>query len=254
MTRPARSDVAATHLTSIPAIEPLVGTTPSPSRNAPQPPQYVSAMPLRRRWSSGGKRIIDVVGAFIGLLVLAPVFLGLVIAVRLDSPGPVLFRHERVGRNGTRFRCLKFRTMVIDAEQRLQELLASDAEAAEQYARNFKLRADPRVTSIGRWLRRTSLDELPQLWNVLRGEMSLVGPRPVVEAELEKYGAAQTLVFSVRPGLTGSWQVSGRNNIDYDARVSLDVAYVTQMKLRTDVAIIARTVLLMLAFGRNGAY
>ncbi len=163
------------------------------------------------------------------------------IAIRLESPGAVLFRHERIGRNGRKFQCLKLRTMTSDAEA----VLRADAEMYEEYRRNhYKIPddQDPRVTMVGRFVRRTSLDELPQLWNVLVGDMSLVGPRPVVEEELEHYGTARDLLLSVRPGITGAWAVSGRHGVGYPERCEIELAYVRRWTLLSDVSALARTV------------
>ncbi len=207
----------------------------------------------RRSWVLPAKRVVDGLVATIALLALAPVFAVIALAVRMSSPGPVLFRHERIGRNGTPFTCLKFRTMVDGADRMLAGMLASDKRLRTQFEADFKLSADPRVTRIGRWLRRTSLDELPQFWNVLKGDMSVVGPRPVVRDELERYGEWVTLVLGLRPGITGLWQVSGRNDLDYASRVALDVSYARTHTLRQDLAIMARTAWLMVAIGHNGA-
>jgi undecaprenyl-phosphate galactose phosphotransferase len=166
--------------------------------------------------------------------------------------GPAVFAHRRVGRGCRFFGCLKFRTMVVGAEEALSEYLALHPEAAEEWKREQKLGFDPRITGMGKLLRRTSLDELPQLVNVLRGEMSLVGPRPVTKAEIdEKYGAHARLCTSVRPGLTGLWQVSGRNDISYPERVALDIRYVTSQSLVEDVRILFRTAGVVL--NRSGA-
>jgi exopolysaccharide production protein ExoY len=204
-------------------------------------------------WPGFGKRVVDLLGATIGLLLLAPVLLMIALAVRWDG-GPALYAHRRVGRGGKEFGCLKFRTMVPDADAVLAALLASSAEARAEWKATQKLRRDPRVTRVGRLLRATSLDELPQLFNVLRGEMSLVGPRPVVRAELDTFygpsGAAHYM--AVRPGITGLWQVSGRSGTSYAVRVALDVAYVSDMSLRQDVAILLRTLRVVLR--RDGAY
>jgi lipopolysaccharide/colanic/teichoic acid biosynthesis glycosyltransferase len=200
------------------------------------------------------KRLLDLVVAFVALVVLSPLLLGIALAVALSSPGPVVFSHRRVGRQETPFSCLKFRTMLDGAERMLDELLEDDPQLAEEFSQDFKLRSDPRVTNLGKWLRRTSLDELPQFWNVLRGDMSLVGPRPVVTEELERYGEARSIVLTARPGITGAWQVSGRNDVDYAERVALDVAYVAQRTFLGDVLIIVRTLMQMLATRRNGAY
>lgn len=207
-------------------------------------------------WRSGlppAKRVVDGLMALVALIVLAPVLVLIALAVRISSPGPVLFRHERVGRHGNPFTCLKFRTMVEGADRMLVGMLATDERLRQQFEADFKLSADPRVTRIGRWLRRTSLDELPQFWNVLKGDMSVVGPRPVVDAELERYGESVDLVFGLRPGITGLWQVSGRNDLDYPARVALDVTYARTNCLRQDLVIMVRTAWLMVAIRRNGA-
>lgn len=187
------------------------------------------------------KRGIDAVGAAIGLVIVAPVFAMLALVLKLDSSGPVLFRHRRVGKGGVTFDCLKFRTMVEDAEARL----ASDEELRATYLRNnFRVpdATDPRVTRIGRLLRRTSLDELPQLWNVLVGEMSLVGPRPVVPDELQHFSGSERLLLSVRPGMTGMWAVTGRHGCAYPERAELELRYVRSWSLSGDLSIVLRTI------------
>ena len=197
------------------------------------------------------KRSFDLVGASVLLVVLAPALLGIAWAVRRDG-GPAIFGHERVGRNGRRFKCLKFRSMVTNADVVLKALLERDADARAEWAREFKLKNDVRITPIGRLLRKTSLDELPQLLNVLKGDMSLVGPRPIVEAELECYGADVRYYLMARPGITGLWQVSGRNDTDYSTRVSLDVSYVRDWSLRRDIGILFRTITVVVR--GSGAY
>lgn len=197
------------------------------------------------------KRGTDVLGAALLLLVLAPLLAYLALRIKSDG-GPAIFAHKRVGRGGELFRCYKFRTMQVDAEKHLRELLASDPAAQAEWDREFKLRNDPRVTPIGGLLRRTSLDELPQLFNVLQGHMSLVGPRPVIEAELERYGDDVDYFLMVRPGMTGLWQVSGRNDVDYDTRVYLDTWYVKNWSMWYDIAILFKTV--KVVFSRRGAY
>ncbi len=186
------------------------------------------------------KRFIDLVGAALLCLVLAPVFLVISVCVALDG-GPVFYRHRRIGRYGVPFGCLKFRTMILGADNCLSEYLSYHPEAGDEWERDQKLTFDPRVTPIGRFLRRTSLDELPQLVNVLMGDMSLVGPRPVTEGELRHYGTATPDYLSVRPGITGLWQVSGRNDVSYDRRVALDQAYVTSLSLWRDLVILFKT-------------
>jgi lipopolysaccharide/colanic/teichoic acid biosynthesis glycosyltransferase len=209
---------------------------------------FIEACELGVAARSAVKRTMDVVGALGGLLLLAPVLVVVGLLVRLDSRGPILFRQRRVGLSGNSFWCLKFRTMVTDAEARLHELEARNESAGGVL---FKIRDDPRITPLGRFLRRTSLDELPQLWNVLVGEMSLVGPRPLQLRdslrleELDATGYARRL--SVRPGVTGPWQVSGRSDVSSDRMLELDLAYVELWSLALDVEILARTVLVVLA-------
>jgi lipopolysaccharide/colanic/teichoic acid biosynthesis glycosyltransferase len=191
--------------------------------------------------SAAVKRAVDLVGGLALLVLLAPMIAGLMALVALDG-GPALFGHLRVGRHGRRFRCWKIRTMVVDAEARLARILRDDPVAAAEWARDHKLSRDPRVTRLGAFLRRSSLDELPQIWNVVIGEMSLVGPRPVTPAELEKYGTAVRDYTAVRPGLTGLWQVMGRNDLSYAQRVALDSHYVRTRSLTGDIEIMLRTV------------
>lgn len=200
------------------------------------------------------KRMFDVAVALTALVVLLPVLALVAMLVKTSSPGPVLFRHRRLGRGGRLFTCLKFRTMVPDADRALEELFEERPELRAYFEEHYKLPADPRVTRVGRWLRKTSLDELPQLWNVLRGEMSVVGPRPIVTDELSRYGAWQGVLLSVRPGLTGPWQVTGRSDLDYADRVALDVAYIRECSFWGDVRIVLRTARVVLAVGSNGAY
>ncbi|MBR1138441.1 MULTISPECIES: sugar transferase [Bradyrhizobium] len=188
------------------------------------------------------KRIVDIVLALGGIILLAPLLVICYVAVVLSSPGPALFRHKRVGFNGRKFECLKFRTMVPDAAERLQALLASDPAAAAEWAATRKLQNDPRVTAIGAILRKSSLDELPQLFNVLRGEMSIVGPRPVTEEELERYSTSVGAYLSCRPGITGLWQVSGRSTTSYEKRVACDAYYAHNWSMVLDAKIIVVTI------------
>ena len=187
------------------------------------------------------KLAIDLGGALAMLVVLAPVFALIAAAVKLDG-GTVLYAHRRIGAGGRSFPCLKFRSMVPDSDAVLARLLTTDAAAADEWAATHKLRGDPRVTWIGRILRQTSLDELPQLFNVLRLEMSLVGPRPIVQAEVHRYGDDIHHYYATRPGLTGLWQVSGRSDTGYKQRVQLDTWYVKNWSLWNDITILARTV------------
>ncbi|AJE47784.1 sugar transferase [Celeribacter indicus] len=174
------------------------------------------------------------------LPILAPVIAALYLAARLEG-GPGFFGHARVGRDGRSFTCWKIRTMVVDAQERLDHLLSSDPVARAEWERDRKLRNDPRITPLGDFLRKTSLDELPQIWNVLRGEMSLIGPRPVTESELERYGAQAWVYIALRPGVTGLWQVSGRNDVSYAERVRMDAVYFHGLSFGTDLRILART-------------
>jgi exopolysaccharide production protein ExoY len=197
------------------------------------------------------KRVLDVVGATLLGLVFLPLMLAVAVLLRREG-GPVIFRHRRIGRNGEAFDCLKFRSMVPDADRVLWELLEQHPELQAEWLRDHKLRDDPRVTAVGRFLRRTSLDELPQLWNVMRGEMSLVGPRPVVREELLRYGRHLHRYLAARPGVTGLWQVTGRNDTDYRRRVVLDVYYVRRQSVLLDVYILLKTTQVVL--GGSGAY
>jgi Undecaprenyl-phosphate galactose phosphotransferase WbaP len=197
------------------------------------------------------KRVFDLFAALVLLVLGALPLLYIALRIRRDG-GPAIFAHQRVGQSGKVFPCFKFRTMQVDAEERLRELLANDPAARAEWEREFKLRNDPRITPIGHFLRRTSLDELPQLFNVIRGEMSLVGPRPVIRAELARYGDDVDYFLMVRPGMTGLWQVSGRNDTGYDTRVYLDTWYVKNWSLWYDIAILFKTIRVVL--NREGAY
>ena len=198
------------------------------------------------RMTRFNKRVMDGVFALVAFFVFLPVFLVVPPLVRLTSRGPVFYRHRRLGRYGRTIYILKFRTMYADAGERLKKILAEDPAAAEEWSRNFKLKNDPRVTPLGRFLRKTSLDELPQLFNVLAGEMALVGPRPIVEEEKAYYGDRYALLASVKPGMTGLWQVSGRSETDYSRRVALDAQYVLNWSPWMDIWILFRTVVAVL--------
>jgi exopolysaccharide biosynthesis polyprenyl glycosylphosphotransferase len=194
------------------------------------------------------KAILDHVLAAVGLIVLSPILLVIGLLVRLDSPGPILYRRRVLGRSGRQFDALKFRTMVVDAEA----VLIANRELQEEFARGYKLKVDPRVTRVGRWLRRTSLDELPQLVNVLLGEMSLVGPRMITAEEAARYGKWQLNLLTVKPGITGPWQVQGRSDIPYDERVRLSMNYVRNYTIWSDLEILLRTIPAVLQ--SRGAY
>lgn len=199
----------------------------------------------------GWKRPVDFAGALVLLAVLSPLMLVIGLVIR-SGGGTALFKHRRIGYRGREFECFKFRTMVPQAEAVLSDLLQRDPGARAEWMRDQKLRDDPRVTPLGRFLRKTSLDELPQLINVLRGEMSLVGPRPIVREELPKYGRTASKYFAVKPGITGLWQVKGRNNTCYTERVAMDRYYAAHLSPSLDLAILLRTVSVVLH--RTGAY
>jgi exopolysaccharide production protein ExoY len=189
---------------------------------------------------------MDVCLALVAIIMLSPLLILCVVAVGLTSPGPIFFRHRRVGYQGRPFECLKFTTMVPDGEKRLDAYLSANPGALAEWKANRKLRNDPRITSFGSVLRKTSLDELPQLLNVLKGDMSIVGPRPVIDAELDKYSDRRTAYLACRPGITGLWQVSGRSSTTYRKRVACDTHYAKNWSFAMDIKIIARTLQVLL--------
>ena len=185
----------------------------------------------------GIKRIMNLLCSFVGVIVLSPFFLIISLLIKVTSKGPVFFVHERVGLNGKKFKLIKFRTMVNNAE----EMIASfSPEQKKEWEENYKLKDDPRITKIGKFLRRTSLDELPQLINILKGDMSIVGPRPVVDEELNWYGDKKDKLLSVKPGLTGWWAVNGRSNVPYPERCDLELYYVDHISFSLDAKIILK--------------
>jgi exopolysaccharide production protein ExoY len=188
------------------------------------------------------KRTFDITGALLALVTFSPLLLLLALLVKLSDGGPILYGHARVGRGGRTFRCLKFRTMAMNGDAVLAAHLSADPDALAEWMATRKLKNDPRITHVGAVLRKLSLDELPQLLNILYGDMSIVGPRPVVRDELDHYGKAAIFYLRSRPGLTGLWQVSGRNDVSYDTRVALDRSYVENWSFMQDVLIIAKTV------------
>lgn len=199
------------------------------------------------------KRLFDVLFSLTALVIGFPIYALIGILVKLSSPGPIVYGHERVGRGGKMFSCYKFRTMFPDADDRLHDILSRDPALKQEWDTTHKLKNDPRVTPVGALLRRTSLDELPQFWNVLKGDLSIVGPRPVVEIEVTKFlGPKAATILSIRPGLTCLWQVAGRSNTSYDMRVILDEHYVQNRSLLMDIRIIAQTVPALLS--SRGAY
>ena len=205
-------------------------------------------------YTTGGrsKRIFDLVIASITLFMLLPLFVFVVLLLKLTDPGPVIFRHVRVGQGGRRFTCLKFRSMVTNSDKVLKSLLESDPVARAEWARTQRLTNDPCITTVGKFLRQSSLDELPQLINVIRGDMSLVGPRPVVPSEVARYGDKLGLYLQARPGITGVWRVSGRNDCGYDQRIEMDANYVRNWRLSADIVILTRTLGAVIA--RKGSY
>ncbi len=200
------------------------------------------------------KRLGDIIFSILVLVLGSPLFFLLALLVKFSSAGPVFYIQERVGRNYSSFGCIKFRTMYAEADDLLSNLLAKSPELRMEFERDFKLRKDPRITPIGRFLRRSSLDELPQFWNVLIGQMSIVGPRPIVSKEIPRYGKSMDEVVSVRPGLTGLWQVSGRNNLSYKRRVQLDIIYARERSFILDIRVILRTFGVLFLPMDRGAY
>lgn len=207
---------------------------------------------LAKRVNRMAKRVFDIVVTVLGGIVALPIIVGIAVLIYIDSPGPIIFPHRRVGQNGKEFLCYKFRTMVLNAQEVLQEYLKQNPEAEREWEQDFKLKDDPRITKIGHFLRRTSLDELPQLWNVLVGEMSLVGPRPIVQAEIEKYGEYINDFYLVPPGITGVWQVSGRSDTTYEERVHMDSWYVHNWSVWIDIVYLVKTVAVVIK--SKGAY
>lgn len=215
---------------------------------------FPSALPQpRAKPALGGwqKRAIDIGISLAGLILLLPLMLMIAAVVKLTMGGPVIFAQRRVGLNGEMFSCRKFRSMVVDGDAVLSRHLARNARAAEEWRTTRKLSSDPRVTWFGNLMRKSSLDELPQLYNILIGEMSCVGPRPVMADEIDRYGVHAAAYFSTRPGLTGLWQVSGRSRLSYEERVALDADYVRTWSVWGDVKILAWTVPAVMAVGET---
>jgi exopolysaccharide production protein ExoY len=223
-------------------------------RQAASDAKFYTPYTLNSPLGVGGlyKRIIDLSAASLMVVAMLPILLVVAAAIKLCDGGPVFFKHRRVGLGGRTFDCLKFRTMKIDAEARLADWLKENPAAAEEWNATRKLKNDPRLTPIGKSLRKSSIDELPQLFNVLRGEMSLVGPRPVVAEELLLYGRHVAHYYAVRPGLTGAWQISGRNDVSYAERVRLDTEYCMTWSATTDLLILFKTVPVL--FSGRGSY
>jgi Undecaprenyl-phosphate galactose phosphotransferase WbaP len=207
---------------------------------------------LKMFWNLGIKRFMDLFVVFIGGIVILPVLLLIALLIKITSPGPVLYKHKRLGQNGKEIGVYKFRTMVINADERLQAMLAADSELRKKWEINYKLKDDPRITKVGKILRRLSFDEFPQLLNVIKGEMSLVGPRPVTRLEVANYGENYNRIFSAKPGMTGLWQVSGRSDTDYNERVSYDTYYLQSWSVWLDFWVLYKTLGVVLK--GKGAY
>lgn len=222
---------------------------PKPEAAVQAPPIEKKIIPNNKKGYLFSKRCIDIIGALAGLLVLFIVFIVIGLLIKIEDPkGSIFFSQKRVGKDGKEFNMYKFRSMVSDAEAKLAELLQQN----EATGAMFKMKNDPRVTKIGRFIRKTSIDELPQLLNVLRGDMSLVGPRPPLVREVNEYTEYQMQRLLVTPGCTGLWQVSGRSNIGFEEMVELDLTYITTRSLTADIKIICRTILML--FGSKNAY
>lgn len=186
------------------------------------------------------KRVIDVILASVALILLSPLFAIIVIAIKIDSKGPVFFAHKRIGKNGNIIKLYKFRSMVINAEELIKSFTP---EQMKEYKENYKLTNDPRITKVGKFLRKTSLDELPQLINIINGDLSIIGPRPVVADELEKYGVNKDKFLSVTPGLTGYWAANGRSNTTYEQRMKMELYYIDNLSLKMDIKVFFKTIL-----------
>ena len=205
-------------------------------------------MTIRKRIYLIIKRFFDIILSLIGLVILLPIFLIIAIIIKIDSKGPVFFKHKRIGKNGKTIGVYKFRSMVINAEELIKKFTP---EQKAEYEKNFKLDNDPRITKVGKVLRKTSLDELPQLINILIGNMSIVGPRPIVTGEIDKYGDQKDKFLSMTPGLTGYWQASGRSDVEYDERIEMELYYIDHCSLWLDIKIIFKTFIAVLK--RKGA-
>ena len=199
------------------------------------------------------KRLFDIYFSIFAICITLPVTIPIAIIIKLIDGGNIIYGHERIGKDGKKFKVLKFRSMYMDADKKLEEILKNNPEAKEEWEKTFKLKNDPRITPIGKFLRKSSLDELPQFINVLKGDMSVVGPRPVVEEELKKYYKDKTKIYkSVKPGVTGYWQVEGRSDTDYDERIKMDEYYINNQNLLLDLEIIFKTI--KVVFTGKGAY
>ncbi len=213
-----------------------------------------SRLSLQALDRDSAKRLFDVLFSLLVLILFSPIYLLLMFLIAISSPGPIFYVQQRVGKNHKLFGCVKFRTMVENADEVLQQILETSPQLRQEFADNFKLKDDPRITWIGKFLRVTSLDEFPQFWNVLKGDMSVVGPRPLVPEELPRYGRYIEKVLTIRPGITGLWQVSGRNDIPYNLRIQIDVYYVKFRSFWMDLWVIVKTIGVVITPKNNGAY
>ncbi|HEY9782516.1 MAG TPA: sugar transferase [Leptolyngbyaceae cyanobacterium] len=214
-------------------------------------PKGLSLAHLDREFA---KRLFDIGFSLLVLILFSPIYLLLGFLIALSSPGPIFYIQKRIGKNYKPFNCIKFRTMVVNADEILLELMAKSPGLRQEFEDNFKLKKDPRITKIGYFLRLTSLDEFPQFWNVLKGDMSVVGPRPLVAEELPRYGRHMEKILTIKPGITGLWQVSGRNDIPYSRRVQIDLYYANSHNIRLDFWVILKTIFVVIIPKNNGAY
>ena len=203
----------------------------------------IADMEIKGKIYRGFKRIVDIILGCIGLVLLSPVFLILAICIKIDSKGPVIFAHKRIGKNGKEFNMYKFRSMYENAEEMIENF---NEEQKREWQENFKLENDPRITKVGKFLRKTSLDELPQIVNIIKGDLSIVGPIPIVDEELEKYGENKEKFLSITPGLTGYWQANGRSNTTYEERMQMELYYIDNQSLWLDIKIFFKTIVSVL--------
>ena len=199
----------------------------------------INNLEIRKKIYKVLKRIADIIGGIIGLILLSPVFLILAICIKIDSKGPVIFAHKRIGKKGKEFNMYKFRSMYENAEEMIENF---NEEQKREWQENFKLENDPRITKVGKFLRKTSLDELPQIVNIIKGDLSIIGPRPVIGEELEKYGKNKEKFLSITPGLTGYWQANGRSNTTYEERMQMELYYIDNQSLRLDIKVFFKTI------------
>lgn len=199
----------------------------------------INNLEIRKKIYKVVKRITDIIGGIIGLILLSPVFLILAICIKIDSKGPVIFAHKRIGKNGKEFNMYKFRSMYKNAEEMIENF---NEEQKIEWQENFKLENDPRITKVGKFLRKTSLDELPQIVNIIKGDLSIIGPRPIVDEELKKYGDNKEKFLSITPGLTGYWQANGRSNTSYEERMQMELYYIDNQSLLLDIKIFFKTI------------